>query len=355
MTRDVGCSRDAPAVRLDGRVVGPAGASEEDEISSGRTAALDPVRVDVSGLTKTFGSVRAVDDLSFTVEPGQVTGFLGPNGAGKTTTLRMALGLVTPDRGTATFNGTPYAALPEPLRQVGAVLETAFHPARSGRNHLRVYCRAAGLPVDRADVVLDQVGLGPAGRRKAGGYSLGMRQRLGLATALLGDPGVLVLDEPANGLDPEGIQWLRGFLRHLAHEEGRTVLVSSHLLAEVEQTADRVVIVGAGRLVRQGSLADLRGGTNGSVLVRSPQVGALGELLRASGSTVTATDGIPDGVTVSGLPVEEVGRRAFAGGIELHELRPHTSGLEEVYFQLTAGQEQYAADHAGTPTGQVVS
>ena len=342
-------------MRLDGRVVGPAGAIEEDEISSGRTAAPDPVRVDVSGLTKTFGSVRAVDDLSFSVEPGQVTGFLGPNGAGKTTTLRMALGLVTPDRGTTTFNGTPYAALPEPLRQVGAVLETAFHPARSGRNHLRVYCRAAGLPVERADVVLDQVGLGPAGRRKAGGYSLGMRQRLGLATALLGDPGVLVLDEPANGLDPEGIQWLRGFLRHLAHDQGRTVLVSSHLLAEVEQTADRVVIVGAGKLVRQGSLADLRGDTSGSVLVRSPQVAALGELLRAGGTTDTATDGSPDGLTVTGLPVEEVGRRAFAGGIELHELRPHTSGLEEVYFQLTAGQEQYAADHAGTTTGQVVA
>jgi ABC-2 type transport system ATP-binding protein len=319
--------------------------NEEDEISSGISAAVDPVRVDVNGLTKNFGSVRAVDDLSFTVEPGQVTGFLGPNGAGKTTTLRMALGLVTPDRGTATFNGTPYAALPEPTRRVGAVLETAFHPARSGRNHLRVYCRAAGLPLSRADEVLDQVGLGPAGKRKAGGYSLGMRQRLGLATALLGNPGVLVLDEPANGLDPEGIQWLRGFLRHLAHDQGRTVLVSSHLLAEVEQTADRVVIVGAGRLVRQGSLRELRAGNAGSVLVRSPQAATLAELLRMSGTTVTATDSTPDGLTVTGLPVEEVGRRAFSGGIELHELRARTSGLEEVYFQLTAGQEQYAADH----------
>jgi ABC-2 type transport system ATP-binding protein len=335
-------------VRLDGRDAGPAGASEEAEISSGRPAAFDPVRVDVRGLTKTFGSVCAVDDLSFTVEPGQVTGFLGPNGAGKTTTLRMALGLEAPDRGTATFNGTPYAALPEPARHVGAVLETAFHPARSGRNHLRVYCRAIGLPVSRADEVLDQVGLGPAGDRKAGGYSLGMRQRLGLATALLGDPGVLVLDEPANGLDPEGIQWLRGFLRHLAHDQGRTVLVSSHLLAEVEQTADRVVILGAGKLVKQGSLAELRAGSAGSVLVRSPQAEALAELLRTSGSTVAATDGIPGGLTITGLPVEEVGRRAFAGGIELHELRPHTSGLEEVYFRLTAGQEQFAADHTDT-------
>ncbi|MCW2507391.1 MAG: ABC-type multidrug transport system, ATPase component [Modestobacter sp.] len=337
-------------MRLDGRDAGPAGASEEDEISSGRSVAVDPVRVDVRGLTKTFGSVRAVDDLSFTVEPGQVTGFLGPNGAGKTTTLRMALGLETPDRGTATFNGVPYVSLSDPMLLVGAVLETAFHPARSGRNHLRVYCRAAGLPVSRADEVLDQVGLGPAGKRRAGGYSLGMRQRLGLATALLGDPQVLVLDEPANGLDPEGIQWLRGFLRHQAHDRGRTVLVSSHLLTEVEQTADRVVIVGAGRLVRQGSLAELRAGSAGSVLVRSPQAAALAGLLRASGTTVTATDGSTDGLTITGLPVDEVGRQAFAGGIELHELRAHTSGLEEVYFRLTAGQEQYAAGDASAPS-----
>jgi ABC-2 type transport system ATP-binding protein len=170
-----------------------------------------------------------------------------------------------------------------------------------------------------------------------------MRQRLALAGALLGDPGVLVLDEPANGLDPEGIQWLRGFLRHLAHDQGRTVLVSSHLLAEVEQTADRVVIVGAGRLVRQGSLTELRAGSAGSVLVRTPQVTALAELLRATGTSVDTTDGSADGLTVNGLPVEEVGRRAFAGGIELHELRAQTSGLEEAYFRLTAGQEQYAA------------
>ena len=326
-------------------------AREEDQISSGTPTASAPVRVEVRGLTKTFGSVRAVDDLSFTVEPGQVTGFLGPNGAGKTTTLRMALGLVTPDTGTTTFNGTPYAALPEPTRLVGAVLETAFHPARSGRNHLRVYCRAAGLPVSRADEVLDQVGLGPAGGRKAGGYSLGMRQRLGLATALLGDPAVLVLDEPANGLDPEGIQWLRGFLRYLAHEQGRTVLVSSHLLAEVEQTADRVVIVGAGRLVREGSLTELRAGSAGSVLVRSPQAAALRELLGSTGTTVTTSDGLPDALTVTGLTTDEIGRRAFAGGIELHELRGHTSGLEEVYFRLTAGSEQYAAGHPGS-TGQ---
>jgi ABC-2 type transport system ATP-binding protein len=284
------------------------------------------------------------------VEPGSVTGFLGPNGAGKTTTLRMLLGLLHPDTGTATFNGTPYASLPDPVRTVGAVLETAFHPARSGRNHLRVYCRAAGLPLSRADEVLVQVGLADAGRRRAGGYSLGMRQRLALAGALLGDPAVLVLDEPANGLDPEGIQWLRGFLRFLAHEEGRTVLVSSHLLSEVEQTVDRVVIVGAGRLVREGTIAQLRDGADGAgtVLVRSPELARLADVLRAGGSSVTAEDG--GALAVAGSTPADVGRQAFAAGIELHELRSRTSGLEEIYFQLTAGQEQFAAPPAGVTT-----
>jgi ABC-2 type transport system ATP-binding protein len=289
--------------------------------------------------------VRAVSDLSFEVAPASVTGFLGPNGAGKTTTLRMVLGLEKPDAGTATFNGVPYAALPEPIRKVGAVLETAFHPARSGRNHLRVYCRAAGLPISRADEVLVQVGLTDAGNRRAGGYSLGMRQRLALATALLGDPSVLVLDEPANGLDPEGIQWLRGFLRHLAHDQGRTVLVSSHLLSEMEQTADRVVIVGAGRLVREGSISDLRSGADGAgtVLVRSPEAARLAEALRAAGTQVTRED---DGaLAVTRRTPAEIGHLAFTAGIELHELRAQTSGLEQIYFQLTSGQEQFAAVH----------
>jgi ABC-2 type transport system ATP-binding protein len=296
----------------------------------------------VRGLSKSFGQVRAVSDLGFTVEPGSVTGFLGPNGAGKTTTLRMLLGLMQPDAGTATFNGAPYSSLSDPLRTVGAVLETAFHPARSGRNHLRVYCRAAGFPLSRADEVLVQVGLADAGNRRAGGYSLGMRQRLALATALLGDPAVLVLDEPANGLDPEGIQWLRGFLRHMAHDQGRTVLVSSHLLSEVEQTVDRVVIVGAGRLVREGSMEQLRSGADGAgtVLVRSPDVARLADVLRAEGTHVSQEDGA---LTVTGSTPADVGRRAFAAGIELHELRSHTSGLEEIYFQLTSGSEQFAA------------
>ena len=316
----------------------------------GSATTRDPVRIEVRGLSKAFGSVQAVSDLGFTVEPASVTGFLGPNGAGKTTTLRMVLGLERPDAGTATFNGAPYASLPEPVKTVGAVLETAFHPARSGRNHLRVYCRAAGLPLSRADEVLTEVGLAEAGGRRAGGYSLGMRQRLALATALLGDPPVLVLDEPANGLDPEGIQWLRGFLRTLAHEQGRTVLVSSHLLSEVEQTVDRVVIVGAGRLVREGSIEQLRSGAVGAgmVLVRSPDSVRLAEALRTAGSTVTQED---DGaLTIAGTTPAEVGRRAFAAGVELHELRPQTSGLEEIYFELTAGREQFAAHSLGSDT-----
>jgi ABC-2 type transport system ATP-binding protein len=303
------------------------------------------VRVDVRGLTKSFGSVRAVSDLSFTVEPGSVTGFLGPNGAGKTTTMRMVLGLERPDAGDATFDDRPYAQLPAPLRTVGAVLETAFHPARSGRNHLRVYCRAAGLPLSRADETLAQVGLGDAGNRRAGTYSLGMRQRLALANALLGDPSVLVLDEPANGLDPEGIVWLRGFIRYLAHDEGRTVLVSSHLLSEMEQTADRVVIVGAGRLVREGSIDELRAGAAGAgtVLVRSPEADRFAAVLRGDG--LAATNGDDGLLTVGHSTPAEVGARAFAAGVELHELRAQTSGLEELYFQLTTGQEQFAAEH----------
>jgi ABC-2 type transport system ATP-binding protein len=214
----------------------------------------------VKDLTKSFGSVRAVDDLSFTVEPGTVTGFLGPNGAGKTTTLRMLLGLVRPDAGTATIGGRPYRELPAPAGVVGAALEaTGFHPARSGRNHLRVYCTVNGYSDRRADDALETVGLAGAASRPVRGYSLGMRQRLALATALLGDPHVLILDEPANGLDPAGIAWMRGLLRDRA-DRGQTVLVSSHLLSEVQQLVDRVVIMSNGRLAGQGSLDDLARG-----------------------------------------------------------------------------------------------
>ena len=211
----------------------------------------------VDGLTKRFGAVTAVDDLSFEISGASVTGFLGPNGAGKTTTLRMLLGLVSPDRGRATIEKRAYAELEQPARTVGALLEaSSFHPGRRARNHLRVVARAAGLPAGRADEVLERVGLADAAGRRVGGFSLGMRQRLGLAAALLGDPEVLVLDEPTNGLDPAGVRWLRNLLRDMA-ADGRTVLVSSHLLAEVAQTVDRVVVIDRGRLVAEGPVADL--------------------------------------------------------------------------------------------------
>lgn len=216
-------------------------------------------RIEVSGLTKHFGEVAAVDDVSFTVEPGSVTGFLGPNGAGKTTTLRMLLGLVRPDRGSATIGGAGYTELTAPLQVVGAALEsTGFHPGRTGFDHLRTYATAAAIPVSRATDVLELVDLGHASNRRVGGYSLGMRQRLALATALLGDPAVLILDEPANGLDPEGIVWLRRFLKEYANAR-RSVLVSSHVLTEMQQLVDSVVILHRGRLVRQASLAELTG------------------------------------------------------------------------------------------------
>jgi len=279
--------------------------------------------------------VLAVDRLSFEVGPGTVTGFLGPNGAGKTTTLRMLLGLVAPTSGTATIDGRPYRELADPLRRVGAVLEAGgFHPGRSARDHLRVLAKAAGLPAGRVGEVLEQVGLAAAGRRRVGGFSLGMRQRLGLAAALLGDPEVLVLDEPANGLDPEGVHWLRGLVRGLA-DQGRTVLVSSHLLAEVAQTIDRVVIIDRGRLVAQSTLADLTAGGDRTVRVRTPQPEALRDLLVARGATVTL-DG-PDRLVAGGVTTEQVGQAAAAGGVVLHEMRFERSNLEDVFLELTGG------------------
>jgi ABC-2 type transport system ATP-binding protein len=291
--------------------------------------------ISVQGLTKRFGDVLAVDRLSFEVGPGTVTGFLGPNGAGKTTTLRMLLGLVAPTSGTATIDGRPYRELADPLRRVGAVLEAGgFHPGRSARDHLRVQATAAGLPARRIGEVLEQVGLAAAGRRRVGGFSLGMRQRLGLAAALLGDPEVLVLDEPANGLDPEGVHWLRGLVRGLA-DQGRTVLVSSHLLAEVAQTVDRVVIIDRGRLVAQSTLAALTAGADRTVRVRTPQPEALRDLLVARGATVTL-DG-PDRLVAGGVTAEQVGQAAAAGGVVLHEMRFERSNLEDVFLELTGG------------------
>jgi len=285
-------------------------------------------------LTKQFRTVRAVDDLSFTVEPGSVTGFLGPNGAGKTTTLRMLLGLVIPTAGTGTIGGRRYAELENPFTTVGAALEaSSFHQGRSGRNHLRVLCAAAGLPYRRADEVIERVGMTAAADRKVRGYSMGMRQRLGLASTLLGDPVVLILDEPTTGLDPEGIRWLRGFLRGLA-AEGRTVLVSSHLLSEVAQTADDVVIIAGGRSVRQGTVAELTASQRSRVRVRTPQLPALASAL---GRARLETAG-PDLLYVHDVDPPTVGRAALAAGVELHELTVEHSDLEQVFLELTTGK-----------------
>ncbi len=304
-------------------------------------------RIVVHELTKVFhGNIRAVDRLSFDVEPGSITGFLGPNGAGKTTTLRMALGLVNPTDGYATIGGRRYRDIANPLSVVGASLESSsFHPARTGRNHLRILCTVAGLPVRRADEVLDLVGLHDAGRRKVRGYSLGMRQRLGLAACLIGDPRVLVLDEPANGLDPEGIRWLRGFFRHLA-DEGRTILVSSHQLNEVQEIADRVVILNRGRLVRAGSIAELSAGTD-SVRVRTPDVAKLSTALAGEGLRAQQLD--PATLELRGASLEQVGHLAFTAGVELHELSLQRFDLEQLFFALTEGATGPDSGPAGAP------
>jgi ABC-2 type transport system ATP-binding protein len=291
----------------------------------------------VSGLTKRYGPVRAVDDLSFTVRPGRVTGFLGPNGAGKTTTLRMLLNLVRPTAGSATLGGQRYADLRDPIRHVGAVLEaSSAHRGRTGRNHLRVICRSAGIPLARADEVLATVGIQAAGRRKFKGYSLGMRQRLGIAAALIGDPGVLILDEPANGLDPEGIRWMRDLLRGLA-TQGRTVLVSSHLLSEMELLADDVVIIAAGRLVQQGTVSQvvdsMAHGTR--VRVRTPQAEALTAALAGGAEVRTAEDGA---LLITGVDAPAVGAAALRAGVELHELVADRPDLEAVFLELTKGK-----------------
>ena len=295
----------------------------------------DAGRIVISGLCKNFGRVRAVRDLSFTVEPGTVTGFLGPNGAGKTSTLRVLVGLAAPSAGSATIGGLPYARITDPGRVVGAVLEASgFHPGRSGLDHLRVYCAAQGLPDRRAPEVLALVGLSNDARRLVGGYSLGMRQRLSLATALLGDPRVLILDEPANGLDPEGIRWLRQLLRHLAGVEGRTVLISSHVLAEVEQTVDRVVLIAGGQLVGEGSLPELRSSRGAPVIVRTPTPDALAAAVAPLGARLRA--GAGGSLEVTGAGSDAVGHAAWAASVELHELRPGTSTLEQIFFELTA-------------------
>jgi ABC-2 type transport system ATP-binding protein len=291
-------------------------------------------RIDVAGLTKRFGPVTALDDLSFSVRPGVVTGFLGPNGAGKTTTLRCLLGLIAPTEGSATIDGRLYRDLADPVATVGAALEaSSFHPGRSARAHLQVMALAAGVDVGRCDELLAQVGLGEVAGRRVGGFSLGMRQRLALAQALLGDPQVLVLDEPANGLDPAGIAWLRGFLRALA-AEGRTVLVSSHVLSEVQQSVDDIVVITRGRLVRQGPLAELEAGT-GAVLVRTPEPERLRDVL-----TGYDVQGDADGrLRVHGCTTDQVGHLAHVNGVELHELAASANDLERLFLEMTGDGE----------------
>ena len=293
--------------------------------------------IEVENLTKRFRKTVAVDDLSFKIREGAITGFLGPNGAGKTTTLRVILGLVHPTAGRATVTGRLYRQLESPTQQVGAVLEaTDFHPGRSGRNHLRVLAAATGIPRSRVEEVLRIVDLQDAAGRRAGGYSLGMRQRLSLAGALLGDPRILVLDEPANGLDPQGIRWLREFLRSFA-AEGRTIFISSHVLAEVEQIVDEVVIIHRGKFVVQATTAELVARAAGGIRARSPQAEQLRAALEEAGVKVASSEG--DLLTLADATTAQVGEIAAAKGIVLHELVAESSSLEEAFLDLTSKEE----------------
>ena len=311
--------------------------------------------IEVSHLTKEYGQVRAVDDLTFTVEPGVVTGFLGPNGAGKSTTMRMILGLDEPTSGTALIDGSPYRSLRDPLRKVGALLDAkAIHPNRSARNSLLWQAQASGIPASRVDEVLDLVGLTSVAGKKAGGFSLGMGQRLGIAAAMLGDPEYLILDEPVNGLDPEGIRWVRELLRRFA-AEGRTVLVSSHLLAEMAQTADRLVVIGKGRLVASGSVNDfIKENSAVTTVIRSPHLAEFSAALSTEGIQFQqATD--PDGRPVLEIPgrsSEEMGQLAFSVGVMVTELTERRASLEDAYIRRTEGAVEYqAAPGAVAPQG----
>ncbi|HTZ10559.1 MAG TPA: ABC transporter ATP-binding protein [Acidimicrobiales bacterium] len=291
-------------------------------------------------LTKRYGTKTAVDDLTFEVPPGQVTGFLGPNGSGKSTTMRMIMGLDLPDAGSALINGKPFSDLTWPLREVGGLLDAkAFHPARTARSHLRWLAATNDIPVRRVDEVLDTVGLTSVGGRRAGKFSLGMSQRLGMAATLLGDPGVLLFDEPVNGLDPEGIRWVRHFLRGLA-AQGRTVFVSSHLISEMALTADRLVVIGRGRLIVETSVADFvgRSGRNAVRLV-TPDLPVFASALTGAGAELGDRDG--DAVTVEGLTAAQIGDLAFHGRLRVHELTPITASLEDAFMELTHDEVEY--------------
>ncbi|MEU5643259.1 ABC transporter ATP-binding protein [Streptomyces milbemycinicus] len=302
--------------------------------------------IEAHDLRKRYGPTAAVDGLTFAVRPGLVTGFVGPNGAGKSTTMRMVMGLDAPDGGTALVGGRPYASLREPLKVVGALLDAeAVHPGRRARSHLLWLARYNGLPARRVDEVLELVGLASAARRRAGGFSLGMRQRLGIAAALLGDPPVLILDEPVNGLDPEGIQWIRGFLRSLA-AEGRTVLVSSHLMSELEDTADHVIVIGRGRLLADTDVATLlAAASKGRVTLRTPRRADAVTALTGAGAEVAVLG--PDRLTVDGLAAERVVALLGAGGVPFSEVAAHRASLEEAYLELTRDAGEFRAGRTG--------
>jgi ABC-2 type transport system ATP-binding protein len=304
--------------------------------------------IEARGLSKSYGGKTAVSNLSFDVRPGTVTGFLGPNGSGKSTTMRLMLGL---DRGegTCTFDGRPFVSIAQPMREVGALLEAKpFHPTRTARNHLRMLAAANDIPDGRVDEVLGMVGLADVAGKKPSTFSLGMGQRLGLAAALLGNPHTLILDEPANGLDPQGIQWMRELLKGLA-QSGRSVLVSSHLLSEMALMADHLVVIGRGRLIASGPIGDfVKGSTRSSVLVRTPQAGELADLLRGRGEGVTVQPGDQPGVlSVAGLDATAIGDLAFDNGIRLHELANRTATLEEAFLEATGAAQEFEARQGG--------
>jgi ABC-2 type transport system ATP-binding protein len=306
---------------------------------------MSDATIDVAGLRKRFGPTLALDGITFTVSPGQVTGFVGPNGAGKSTTMRVILGLDAPEAGHALISGRPYASLRHPLSQVGALLDAAaLQPSRTGRNHLLWLAHSQGLGARRVDEVIAQVGLEKAARRKAGGYSLGMRQRLGVAAALLGDPPVLILDEPVNGMDPEGIVWMRGFLRSLA-AQGRAVLVSSHLMSELEDTAGHLVIVGHGKVIADTSTSELLAAASGDrVTLRTTAPADAAAVLERAGATVAVTDG--GTLTISGLAAEKVVTLLSAKAVPFSEVSAHRATLEEAYLELTRDVVEYRAEPA---------
>jgi ABC-2 type transport system ATP-binding protein len=297
--------------------------------------------IKIDHLTKRYGDTLAVDDLDFEVKPGVVTGFLGPNGSGKSTTMRIILGLDHASKGQATVNGTRYADLRDPIREVGALLDAkAVHPGRTARNHLRALAASNQIKTSRVDEVLDFVGISAVANKKVGTYSLGMSQRLGIAGALLGDPGILLFDEPVNGLDPEGIKWIREFFRSLANE-GRTVFVSSHLMSEMAVSADEIIVIGRGRFITSGSVDDLTKNAEGTVLARASDHDKLAAVVASHHGVVHETN--DEGLTIGGLTSDEVGQLAFDAGITIFELTPQRASLEEVFMDLTAGAVEYGS------------